>query len=101
MFANRDIDTWKINWPCDKKQIESLYGLGWRILKAKNQPGKDLIFHGGCINGIVSFAGFIPSEDVGIVIMLNQKFKVALESGIEFWGEFFDDVPGQTVPSKL
>lgn len=88
VIANRDIEKWDIKWPCDKSKIDSYYGLGWRILKSRQYPNKSLIFHGGMIAGAVSFIGFIPSEELGIIILCNQSSRVPLEGGISFWGEF-------------
>lgn len=88
VIANRDIEKWHLNWPCPRNTIESYYGLGWRILKAKKYPGQDLIFHPGHIAGTVSFVGFIPSEDIGIIIMINENSGSALKKGINFWGKF-------------
>lgn len=90
VLPNNDIVKWatKIQFPFSLNQIESYYGLGWRILKTKKHPGKELIFHGGYIEGIRSFIGFIPSEDVGIVILVNQNSKVPLQAGLDFWGDF-------------
>lgn len=77
-----------MKWPCDRNKIESYYGIGWRILKAKQYPGKDLIFHSGYIGGIRSFIGFIPSEEMGIIILTNQDTKLPVQNGIDFWGAF-------------
>ncbi len=88
IIKNRDIDNWGMQWPCDLKQIESSYALGWRILKAN--PEKYLVFHGGSIAGISTFIGFIPSEEFGIIILLNQGPRNAPEIGVNFWGEFFE-----------
>lgn len=88
IISNRDIEKWNVKWPYNKNEIESYYGLGWRILKAKGHPGKDLIFHSGYIAGIVTFMGFIPSEQTGIIILINEDSHVANQSGIDFWGKY-------------
>lgn len=88
--ANRDIDSWGewgIQWPYRLDEIESYYGLGWRILKVKHCPDKEFIFHGGHIAGIVSFIGFIPAEEIGIIILINEKTNIAFQSSIDLWGE--------------
>jgi len=86
VISNRDIDNWGgFDWPCDPKQIESFYALGWRILKDKNQPGKEMIFHGGSIAGISTFIGYVPAEEIGVIILLNQGSRVAPGAGITFW----------------
>lgn len=84
IIANRDNEKWRC-LHFKKRAIESYYGRGWRILKAKHSPGKDLILHSGLIAGAVSFIGYIPSEEVGIIIMINQNTKEAYELGFGFW----------------
>ncbi|MBN8827126.1 MAG: beta-lactamase family protein [Sphingobacteriia bacterium] len=87
-IINDDLKKFPLTWPIPLTEIDSYYGLGWRILKAKPYPNKDLIFHSGYINGIVSFVGFIPSEETGIIILLNQTSKFAFQKGIDFWKVF-------------
>ncbi len=88
LISNHDIDKWQIGWQCDRDKIDSYYGLGWRILKPADYPGKDLIFHSGYILGINTFIGFIPSEEIGIIILINQRPSGALKKCLDFWGEF-------------
>lgn len=88
--SNHEIFKWRLKFPVDAKNVESTYALGWRVLKVKDRPGKDLIFHSGAINGIRSFIGFIPSEDVGIIVLTNQDGRFPTETGMDLWGEFFD-----------
>ena len=85
-IANRDLDKWglKLKLPCKKKLVKMRYGLGWRILSSTKHPGQHMIFHGGYINGINSFMGFIPSEDIGLVMLANEE-RVSLKTGTEFW----------------
>ena len=90
VIANRDIENWGIKWPCPLDEIESYYGAGWRILKAKKYPGHDLIFHGGMISGISTFVGYIPLLDLGVIILTNQSSGFATREGIHFWGLFLE-----------
>lgn len=85
--SNRDIFRWSVGWPMKKKGVESYYALGWRVLKAKGHPGKDLVFHSGGIAGISSFMGFIPSEDIGIIIVVNQHSGFPVKTAFNFWAE--------------
>jgi beta-lactamase class C len=71
-----------------EKEIESYYGLGWRIFKSKTHENKNFIFHSGLISGINSFIGFIPSEEMGIIILTNQAPPAASRRGLGFWREF-------------
>ena len=86
--SNHEIFKWKLKFPVDEKNIESAYALGWRIFKVKDRPDKDLIFHGGAINGIRSFIGFMPSEDIGIIVLTNQNKRFPMDTGMALWGEF-------------
>ncbi len=89
-MTNHDVDKWQIGWQSDRDKFNSYYGLGWRILKPKEYPGKDLIFHSGFISGVSTFIGLIPDEDIGIIILINQQSPVALKGSIDFWGEFLN-----------
>lgn len=85
VILNHDNYKWQTRLPYNRNKIESYYGLGWRILKAKGHPGKDLIFHSGFINGANTFIGYIPSQEIGIIILVNQNSKVPMEKGIQLW----------------
>ncbi|HBL98121.1 TPA: hypothetical protein DDZ86_00590 [Candidatus Dependentiae bacterium] len=74
--------------PRCKGRIKSFYGLGWRIFRAERYPGKDLVCHTGYIAGVNAFIGFIPFEDVGIVILVNEDNGFARTEGFRFWSEF-------------
>ena len=85
--SNTDVFNWHlVNWPVDEKIIESYYALGWRVLKIKGQPEKDLIFHGGHINGINAFIGYVPSTKMGFIMLANQNTNIPIEYGLKFWG---------------
>lgn len=88
--SNHEIFKWQMKWPVDEKKIESSYALGWRLLKVKGKPGKDLIFHSSFINGIRAFIGFVPSEEIGIIILTNQDTRFPIDTGIALWGEFLN-----------
>lgn len=90
LMLNKDIEKWQITQIKDIKKIQSYYGRGWRVLKKQNHPGKDLIFHSGALSGVSTFIGFIPSQDIGIVILLNQGGGWATRSGLVFWDGLFD-----------
>ncbi len=46
------------------------YGLGWRIY---DYAGHRLIFHGGAVQGYRAMIGFLPEEDVGVVVLWNSE----------------------------
>ena len=85
VISTKKAVNWNLNLPIDEKKLESQYALGWRVLKVKNSKNKDLIYHPGYINGVKSFIGYIPSKEVGIIILTNQDSKFALKNGINFW----------------
>ncbi len=87
-LANDDIKRWNKNGELDG--IDSYYGIGWRILKNKKYPNDDLIFHSGYIAGVTSFIGFIPSKDIGMIILYNQFPSPALKNGLSFWKEVIE-----------
>jgi beta-lactamase class C len=93
IVENKKFWRWDRTWPGKRGEVEAYYGLGWRILRSKQCPEKELIYHGGYIAGVVSFIGYIPSEEVGIVILVNQDSGFAIDSGFGFWGEFLRDFP--------
>lgn len=88
LMSNKDIDKWNIKWQWDWKKVDSTYGLGWRTLKSNEHPGKDLIFHSGYLGGINTFIGFIPSQEIGIIILINQRSGIGLINSLNFWSEF-------------
>ncbi|BBH53746.1 serine hydrolase domain-containing protein [Fluviispira sanaruensis] len=85
VILNKKVFKLNIVSPDEKRKLESYYALGWRVLKEKNKKDKDLIYHPGYINGIKSFIGFIPSKDLGIIILTNQESKFASRNGFNFW----------------
>lgn len=87
-IQNHDIQKWHIQWPCPRHQIESYYGFGFRRLKARPFPNQDFIFHAGYISGAVSFVGFMPSEQIGIIVLVNQNSRFAMKTGIDLWKQF-------------
>jgi len=84
-YLKANVDHWKLSFP-----VDSYYALGWRVFKSPNNKSKNLIFHGGTIAGINSFVGFIPSEEIGIIILLNQASPAAAKIGLDFWREFLE-----------
>ena len=51
---------------------EGSIGLGWHILERK-ESGKKIIYHKGGTNGFVSFAGFDPEAQIGVVVLCNGR----------------------------
>lgn len=90
LISNNDLYKWNIRLKFETEDIDSLYGLGWRIFRPKNHPNKDLIFHSGYIGGISTLMGYIPSEEIGIIILINQKTSIVDKSVLFFWNEFLE-----------
>jgi len=89
IMSNHDYPRkWRIKCPYDISKIECYYGLGWRILRAKTHPKTELICHSGHIAGVNTFVGFIPSQEMWIIILLNQSFGFPLWGGLSFWVQF-------------
>jgi len=53
-----------------KRLKERYYGLGWRVHKYHNEK---MVFHGGLVKGFSSMIGFLPNQDVGIVVLSNSN----------------------------
>lgn len=58
------------------------YGLGWRIVDYMDQP---LIFHGGWLKGFTNFIGFLPEQQLGIVILHNADNKFSAKTAMKFF----------------
>jgi beta-lactamase class C len=57
--------------PWRRERLRSAYyGLGWRVF---DYQGHTLIFHGGAVQGYRGLIGFLPDEDVGIVVLWNAE----------------------------
>jgi beta-lactamase class C len=87
-ITTEDIKEWGLEWPYPCENLETYSALGWRILRLKTHPEKAMVSHSGCLAGISTFVGFIPSQDVGIIILINEETKLALQTGIDFWAAF-------------
>ncbi len=48
----------------------SLYGLGWMM---HDYRGKKVVHHGGATDGMGSFVGLVPEEDLGVVVLHNKS----------------------------
>jgi beta-lactamase class C len=86
MTPSNDLTKLPIKWPVSRNKVKLFYGLGFRILEVKDAPKAKMIFHPGYIHGINTFIGHIPSEDMGIMILVNQRSGLPFKSGIKFWG---------------
>lgn len=46
------------------------YALGWRVF---DYSGHTMVFHGGAVQGYRSLIGFLPNEDIGMVVLWNSE----------------------------
>jgi CubicO group peptidase (beta-lactamase class C family) len=46
------------------------YGLGWFL---EDYRGREIVHHGGNIDGMSAMVGLLPSEDLGVVILTNMN----------------------------
>lgn len=84
--SSDDLTKLPLEWPVPRNKVKLSYGLGFRILEVKDVPRKEMIFHPGYIHGINTFMGHIPSEEMGLIILVNQRSGLPFKSGIKFWG---------------
>ncbi|MDY8137461.1 serine hydrolase domain-containing protein [Aquimarina sp. 2201CG5-10] len=49
---------------------EETLGLAWKIMK-REESGKKLLFHKGGSNGFVSFIGFNPEDQIGVIVFAS------------------------------
>ena len=84
--SSDDLTKLPIKWPVPRNKVKLSYGLGFRILEVKDAPETKMIFHPGYIHGINTFIGHIPSEEMGLIILVNQRSGLPFKSGIKFWG---------------
>lgn len=84
-----DVRCWK-NLPFEAARVGSFYGRGWRILYLDKKESTKLIFHGGFINGVCTFIGFVPEHTVGFIFLANQTSPLPTRSGLAFWKAVVD-----------
>ncbi|MBI2707099.1 MAG: beta-lactamase family protein [Proteobacteria bacterium] len=72
-----------INW--FPEAIQSYYGQGWRIIDC---PHGRLVFHGGWVKGFRNFIGFIPDQNLGIVILHNAESNFSFKTALMFFNEW-------------
>lgn len=65
-----------------EKVRNAYYGLGWRILEFAD---KRLVFHGGWLKGFTNFIGFMPDEEVGIVVLHNAETRLPTTVAMKFF----------------
>lgn len=97
ILARGGIHFGKVKVPCPKNQILSQYALGWRVmnLKADETGMTRMIFHGGWLNGVNAFIGFLPKHQLAIAIVANDDRFVPQNIGLYFWTQVIAPLIGQ------
>lgn len=60
---------------------DAWYGLGWRGIKKQH---RNIIYHGGYVNGYRSEIMTIPEEDLGMIILSNAPNSLISDAGLIF-----------------
>ena len=67
---------------------EAYYGLGWVRLEESPYP---IIWHDGATLGAYAVAAFIPEEQLGIVVLSNERnTSLSLALALQFFDRYFD-----------
>jgi beta-lactamase class C len=72
------------NW---KSLEKTYYGLGWRVF---NLNGRDIVYHGGYVEGFRSEIAFDPESKIGIAVLFNSNTPVASQCVPRFINSFFE-----------
>lgn len=88
-IAHHNIETprklaYRKNW---KSLEKTYYGLGWRIF---NLNGRDIVYHGGYVEGYRTEIAFDPESKIGIAVLFNSNTPVASQSVPKFLNAFFE-----------
>jgi beta-lactamase class C len=86
-YIKAHIKHWNLPY---EEEIESYYSLGWRIFVPKKDKKKNIIFHSGWLSGVNSFIGFMPHNEMGVILITNQEPPHAVRIGLGLWREFWD-----------
>lgn len=69
-----------------KKPVNNAaYGLGFRMA---DFAGEKIVFHGGWLRGFTNFIGFLPKQQVGIVILHNSESRFSTRLAMQFFDSF-------------
>jgi len=88
-IAHHNIETprkssYRRNW---KSLEKTYYGLGWRIFTIR---GRDIVYHGGYVEGFRSEIAFDPESKIGIAVLFNSSTPVASQCVPRFINSFFE-----------
>lgn len=63
------------------------YGLGWRIFECQ---GKQIVYHGGYVNGYRAEVALLPSDGIGIAVLLNSTSHLGYKCIPGFFDIYFE-----------
>ncbi len=63
------------------------YGLGWRIFDYRN---KQIIYHGGYVNGYRAEVALYPEGGIGIAVLMNSSGKLSYKCIPQFFDMYFE-----------
>lgn len=55
----------------DPDAVSAGYGLGW--IRTRYRDGTSLVWHNGGIDGFISWIGFLPRHDIGLVVLNSMN----------------------------
>ncbi|MDY0343375.1 MAG: serine hydrolase [Lentimicrobium sp.] len=64
------------------------YGLGWSLM---DYHGRKIISHSGGYDGMISFSGFVPEENLGFVILTNKNSSLYYPLSFKILDAFLSD----------
>jgi CubicO group peptidase (beta-lactamase class C family) len=60
----------------DPDAVSQHYGMGW--FREEYRDGSTLIHHSGYVDGFTPFIGFLPAQDIGLIVLTNHDFEFRL-----------------------
>lgn len=87
VLAKGGVHFGRVKLPCPRQYIRSQYALGWRVMDLVTDKDMDtrMIFHGGWLNGVNAFIGFMPKHELAIMILANDDRFIPQTIGLYFW----------------
>ena len=86
-ISAKDVFYWGIHFPVPEAKIKASYALGWRVFEHVKDTGLStrLVYHGGSLNGLSAFVGFMKNPDLAVVVVRNDDQRFSSNTGIDMW----------------
>lgn len=81
----------------DANPKNAAYGLGWRTLDFADNK---LVYHSGWVKGFTNFIGFMPDQQIGIVVLHNSESKFSAGAAVKFFELALGLTEGVDIPKK-